>query len=87
MLWVEIEWSPERRAWCIQDACGHCLTHTEHIHATAADPQGAIRLAKRMILDGRMPTPEQAAQQLKERLSLLAPDRPDRVKVYGEANT
>ena len=28
--------------------------------------QTAIRLAKRMIVDGRMPTPEDAEQQLKE---------------------
>ena len=30
------------------------------------DVQTAIRLAKRMIVDGRMPTPEEAEQQLKE---------------------
>ena len=24
-LWSEVEWSPTRRAWCIQDAAGHCL--------------------------------------------------------------
>jgi hypothetical protein len=63
-VWCEIEWSASRRAWCIQDAAGHCLTHVEHIHATVADPQEAVRLARRMILDGRMPTPEEAAQQL-----------------------
>jgi hypothetical protein len=28
-LWSEIEWSPSRRAWCIQDAAGHCLLHVE----------------------------------------------------------
>jgi len=29
--------------------------------------QTAIRLAKRMIVDGRMPSPEEAHQQLEER--------------------
>jgi hypothetical protein len=67
VMWSEVEWSPSRQAFCIQDAAGHCLTHTERIHATIADPQEAVRLAKRMILDGRMPTPEEALRQLEER--------------------
>jgi hypothetical protein len=67
-LWSEVEWSASRRAWCIQDAAGHCLTHVEHIHAQDVDAEAAIRLAKRMIRDGRMPTPEDAEQQLEERL-------------------
>ena len=49
--WSEVEWSASRQAWCIQDAAGQCLTHVE---------QTAIRLAKRMIVDGRMPAPEEA---------------------------
>jgi hypothetical protein len=63
-MWSEVEWSVSRQAWCVQDAAGHCLTHVEHIVGQDRDPQAAIRLAKRMIVDGRMPTPEQAAQQL-----------------------
>ena len=59
-LWAEVEWSAERRRWCIQDAAGHCLTHVEHIVGQDKDPQTAIRLAKKMIVDGRMPTPEEA---------------------------
>ncbi len=66
-LWSEVEWSPSRRAWCIQDAAGHCLTHVEHIIGQDRDVQTAIRLAKRMIVDGRMPTPEEAAAQLRAR--------------------
>jgi hypothetical protein len=66
-LWSEVEWSSSRRAWCIQDAAGHCLTHVEHIVGQDRDPQTAIRLAKRMIVDGRMPTPEEAHEQLEER--------------------
>jgi hypothetical protein len=30
-LWSEVEWSPLRQRWCVQDAAGQCLTHTEHI--------------------------------------------------------
>jgi hypothetical protein len=63
-LWSEVEWSRSRRAWCIQDAAGHCLIHVEHIVGQDRDPQAAIRLAKRMIVDGRMPTPEEAKAQL-----------------------
>jgi len=66
-MWSEVEWSPERRAWCVQDAAGHCLTHVESIVGQDRDPQAAIRLAKRMIVDGSMPSPEQAQQQLEER--------------------
>lgn len=54
-LWSEVEWSASRRAWCIQDAAGHCLAHIEHIHAQDVDSEAAVRLAKRMIRDGRMP--------------------------------
>jgi hypothetical protein len=67
VLWSEVEWSASRRAWCVQDAAGHCLTHVEHIHAQDADAEAAVRLARKMIRDGRMPTPEQAARQLRER--------------------
>jgi len=64
-MWSEVEWSRSRRAWCIQDAAGHCLTHVEHIVGQDRDPQAAIRLAKRMIVDGRMPSPEEAHAQLR----------------------
>jgi hypothetical protein len=67
VLWSEVEWSASRQAWCVQDAAGHCLTHVEHIHAQDADAEAAVRLARKMIRDGRMPTPEQAARQLRER--------------------
>ena len=64
-MWSEVEWSASRRAWCIQDAAGHCLTHVEHVVGQDRDAQTAIRLARRMILDGRMPTPEEAHQPKK----------------------
>jgi hypothetical protein len=66
-LWSEVEWSSSRRRWCIQDAAGRCLTHVESIVGEDKDMQTAIRLAKRMIIDGRMPTPEEAQRQLRER--------------------
>jgi hypothetical protein len=65
-LWSEVEWSRSRQAWCVQDAAGQCLTHVEHIVGQDRDVQSAIRLAKRMIVDGRMPTPEQARAQLEQ---------------------
>jgi hypothetical protein len=64
-LWSEVEWSPSRRTWCIQDACGHCLVHCDHIVGTNIDQRAAVALAKAMIRDGRMPTPEDAEQQLR----------------------
>ena len=72
-LWSEVEWSPKRRAWCVQDAAGECLAHVAHIVGQDRDPQAAIRLAKRMIVDGSMPTPEEAhawlrAEQAQTRL-------------------
>ena len=69
VLWSAVEWSPSRRAWCIQDACGFCLTHVESVVGQDRDVQMAIRLARRMIVDGRMPTPEQAAARLRARES------------------
>ena len=67
-LWACVEWSPARGAWCIQDASGRCLAHCDAIHGEHVDAQTAVALAKTMIRDGRMPTPEDAAQQLHERL-------------------
>jgi hypothetical protein len=66
-MWSEVEWSASRQRWCIQDAAGHCLTHTESIVGQDRDVQTAIRLAKRMIVSGEMPTPEEAHHQLKQR--------------------
>jgi hypothetical protein len=68
-LWACVEWSPSRRAWCIQDASGRCLAHLDAIHGEDVDAQTALALARRMILDGSMPTPEVAAAQLRERLA------------------
>jgi hypothetical protein len=58
-MWSEVEWSRSRQAWCIQDAAGQCLAHVEHIVGADRDVRAAIRLAKRMIVDGRMPAPDE----------------------------
>jgi hypothetical protein len=67
-LWACVEWSASRRRWCIQDASGRCLAHCDAIHGQDVDAQTAVRLAKAMIRDGRMPCPEDAHAQLEERL-------------------
>ena len=72
-VWSAVEWSPSRRTWCIEDACGHCLAHCEHIHGDHIDRSSAIALAKAMIRDGRMPTPEEAERQLRERQAIQEP--------------
>jgi hypothetical protein len=72
-LWSEVEWSASRQAWCIQDAAGQCLNHVEHIVGQDRDVQTAIRLAKKMIVNGTMPSPEEARRQLEERERLGEP--------------
>jgi hypothetical protein len=54
-LWACVEWSPSRKAWCVQDARGRCLAHCDAIHGENVDAQTAAKLAKAMIRDGRMP--------------------------------
>jgi hypothetical protein len=66
-LWCELEWSPKRLVWCIQDAEGRCLTHAESTHATAESMEAAIEVGKSMVRDGTIPTPELARRQLKQR--------------------
>ena len=71
-LWACVEWSPARRAWCVQDASGRCLAHCDAIHGENVDAGTAVRLAKVMIRDGRMPTPEEAEPQSKCAWSAIA---------------
>lgn len=59
-LWAAVEWSETRLAFCIEDAAGRCLTHHASIHGQHTNKLEAVALAKAMILDGRMPTPEDA---------------------------
>jgi len=65
--WAQVEWSPSRRRWCIQDGSGQCLAHCDAIHGQDVDAQTAVALAKRMIIDGTMPTPEDAVAARRER--------------------
>jgi hypothetical protein len=93
-VWACVEWSPSRRAWCIQDASGRCLAHCDAVHGQDIDAPTAVALAKRMIADGRMPTPEQTQQQLRQRLERdrlgepFTMDTPEAVKVTknGDSN-
>jgi hypothetical protein len=68
VLWAAVEWSEKRQAWCIEDAEGRCLEHASHIRGQEASKEAALALAQEMIRDGRMPTPEAAEQQRKDRL-------------------
>ena len=68
-MWSEVEWSAKRNRWCIQDGAGMCLAHEESIMGQNKDPQAAIRRAKRMIVDGSMPSPEEAFRLHEERQS------------------
>ena len=58
--WCAVEWLSRRKAWCIEDAEGRCLTHAPSIHGQAATKEAAEALAREMILDGYMPSPQQA---------------------------
>src|SRR5882672_2138783 len=67
VLWAELDYEYHKKVWCIQDCMGHCLEHTDHVHAEVPggencdhSAQIAIKKAKEMIRDGSMPTPEQA---------------------------
>jgi hypothetical protein len=57
-LWTSIEWSLPRNAWCIEDCCNRCLTHIEGIHGQEAKASTGIQVAKEMIVNGTMPSPE-----------------------------
>jgi hypothetical protein len=61
--WGNVEWSYKREAWRIEDVWGACLRHTDHIRGQEASQEAAVALAKEMIRDGRMPTPEEARAQ------------------------
>jgi hypothetical protein len=64
-LWAAVEWSEKRQAWCIEDSAGRCLRHHGHIHGREASKEAAVKLARAMIRDGRMPDPATAEANLR----------------------
>jgi hypothetical protein len=83
-LWACVEWSPSRKRWCIQDASGRCLAHCDAIHGQDVDAQTAVALAGRMIVDGRMPSPEEARERLAKRLAADAQQAATPAKTIDE---
>jgi hypothetical protein len=64
--WGAVEWSEKRGVWCIEDAEGRCLRHASSIHGKAAAKEEAIALAERMVRDGTLPSPQDAADLHRE---------------------
>jgi hypothetical protein len=82
VLWSEVEWGGKNKMWCIQDCCGYCLSHVEHVHSNVPNdgtPDAAVALsaqlnattaletAKKMIRDGTLPSPEDARAEYQRR--------------------
>jgi hypothetical protein len=64
--WGAVEWSEKHGGWCIEDAEGQCLQHASSIHGKATAKEEAIALAERMVRDGTLPTPREAADLRRE---------------------
>ena len=64
--WGAVEWSEKRGVWCIEDVEGGCLRHAASVHGKAAAKEEAIALAEKMVRDGTLPTPEEAAELHRE---------------------
>jgi hypothetical protein len=65
--WASVEWSEKRQRWCVEDSQGQCLRHVGSIKGMAASKDEAVALTKTMVVDGRMPSPEQARAEHNER--------------------
>lgn len=76
-LWAEVDWHKESTTegkYCIQDCLGYCLNHVEHVvkeiplggvidsKNVSDGMRKAIEVAKQMIRDGSMRSPEEARQ-------------------------
>jgi hypothetical protein len=83
-IWAQVEWSRSRNAWCVQDASGRCLAHCDAIYGQDVDAQTAVALARRMIVDGRMPSPEEARERLAKRLAADAQQAATPAKTIDE---
>jgi hypothetical protein len=64
--WASVEYSRRNSRWCIEDSRGKCLAHIDGIVGDAAKASEAIALAKEMIRDERMPSPEYVAARLRD---------------------
>jgi hypothetical protein len=67
-LWAAVEWSEKHQTWCIEDSAGECLAHPDCIVGKVESKEAAIAIAKEMIRDGRMPDPETAEKNRRDRL-------------------
>jgi hypothetical protein len=74
-FWGAIEWSEKRQAWCVEDAEGCCLGHVASIRGQASSRAKAVTLAREMIRDGRLPTPQQARAEYEARRAAQAERR------------
>jgi hypothetical protein len=72
-FWGAVEWSYKRKAWCIEDAEGQCLAHAESIRGQTPTKEEAVALAREMILDGRLPSPQQAKVEADARRAAAGP--------------
>jgi hypothetical protein len=64
---AEVEWSAKRQQWCVQDSEGQCLKHVGSIKGMSASKDEAAALAINMVRDGRIPDPETARAEHRER--------------------
>ena len=70
VLFCQIEWSEKKQQWCCEDSQGQCLTHVGSIKGMAKSKDEAVALAEAMVRDGRMPDPETARAEHREREKL-----------------
>jgi hypothetical protein len=67
VVFARVEWSERRQQFCIEDAAGACLRHVGSIKGMSASKDEAAALAINMVRDRRMPDPETAGAEHRER--------------------
>jgi hypothetical protein len=72
---ANVEWSEKKQRWCVEDSEGQCLKHVGSIKGMAASKDEAAALAINMVRDGRMPDPETARAEHRERLRVAREKR------------
>jgi hypothetical protein len=58
--WATVGWDSRRRAWVVRDPKGYPPPHLVLSQSESVDSETAVRLARRLIRDGSLPTPELA---------------------------